>query len=59
MIYDIESCYSDGLLDKALQRAAEFIREIGEKNVLHIVSHFDEVLEVWYVNVVYKRKTTP
>lgn len=50
----LEACYSNGNLAGALALAAEFVKKIGEKHVLHIVAHEDPGLPgAWWVDVVY------
>lgn len=53
---DIEYCYSGGDLKDALLAAAEFVREIGERNVIHVFTHHDDKIDAWYVNIVYNRQ---
>lgn len=55
-IQDVEYCYSGGDLKDALLEAAEFVREIGERNVTHIATHHDDKINVWYVHVFYTRE---
>lgn len=56
-IYDIEHCYANGDLAIALEQAAQAVREIGEKNVVHVISYRDEnISDAWWVDVVYRVK---
>jgi microcompartment protein CcmL/EutN len=53
-MYQIEYCYSNGDLARALEMAAVFARKIGEDKVHHVVARLDdEVKGAWWVDVVY------
>lgn len=54
MQHKIESCYDEGDLVKALEQAAQFIQRIGERSVTHVIALKDEVLDGWYVDVIYE-----
>ncbi len=54
-MYEIEECYHNGDLGKALMQAIEFIRRIGENDVRHVVAHNNERVG-WTVDVVYVPK---
>lgn len=54
-MYEIESCYSNGDLARALEQAAKTVRDIGEDNVLHVVARLDpDVSDAWWVDVIYR-----
>ena len=54
-MYEIESCYSNGDLARALEQAAKAVRDIGEDNVLHVVARLDsDVAGAWWVDVIYR-----
>jgi hypothetical protein len=53
---DIVHCYQNGDLCEALLEAAEFVKAIGERNVIHVITHHDDKIDAWYVNVVYNRQ---
>ena len=58
MTYDVESCYDNGDLARALMLAANFVIKIGERNVHHIFAYLDENIPgAWWVDVIYERKT--
>lgn len=50
----IEYCYSNGDLARALAQAAEFVKKVGEKNVIHVIARLDdEVKGAWWVDVIW------
>ena len=54
-MYEVNSCYQNGDISKALEEAAEVIRRIGEENVLHVIARRDDdILGAWWVDVVYR-----
>ncbi len=53
-MYEIEECYHNGDLDKALIQALEFIKRIGEDGVRHVVARNGQI--GWTVDVVYVPK---
>ncbi len=54
-MYEIESCYSNGDLARALEQAAKAVRDIGEDNILHVIARLDDnVPDAWWVDVVYR-----
>lgn len=56
-MYQIEYCYDNGDLARALELAAAFARKIGEEKIHHIVARLDdEVKGAWWVDVVYEAK---
>ncbi len=57
--WEIEHCYNNGKLEEALLDAAAFVASVGERNVQHIVTHHNEEIDAWYVDVVYKREVKP
>ena len=51
---EIESCYANGDLARALKQAAEFIEAIGWSAVQHVVTYRDETIaDAWWVDVIY------
>jgi len=56
-MYQIEPCYSNGDLARALEQAAEFVRKIDERNVHHVVARPDPaIVGAWWVDVVYQNE---
>lgn len=54
-MFQIEFCYSNGDLARALEQAAAFVRKIGEDKVHHVVARPDPAIEgAWWVDVVYQ-----
>jgi hypothetical protein len=54
-LYQIEFCYSNGYLARALEQAAEFVKKIDERNVHHVVARPDPAIEgAWWVDVIYQ-----
>lgn len=54
-IMDIRFCWQNGNLEKALEEARQFIKQIGEDRVIHIYTTFTEDVG-WCVNIVYTLK---
>jgi microcompartment protein CcmL/EutN len=56
-MFQIEYCYSNGDLARALEIASKFVARIGEDKVHHIIARLDdEVKGAWWVDVVYEAK---
>jgi hypothetical protein len=54
-IYDIEHCYQNGNLEDALIEAAEFVRDLGEDRVVHVIARLDcGEPGAWWVDVIYR-----
>jgi len=54
-MYQIEFCYSNGDLARALAQAAEFVKKVGEQNVHHVVARPDPAIDgAWWVDVIYQ-----
>lgn len=54
----IEYCYSNGDLVRALNQAAKFVETIGEDKVVHVIARLDdEVTGAWWVDVIWLKET--
>lgn len=54
---EVEYCYSNGDLARALVQASETVKKIGEGRVLHVIARLDDKVEgAWWVDVVYQKE---
>ena len=57
---EIEYCYSNGDLARALELASHIVKRVGESNVLHVIARQDdEVKGAWWVDVIYTKQERP
>lgn len=56
MVIRIEHCYSGGDLEAALAEAADFVSNMNDEDVAHVIAYkisVNEPSDGWYVDVVY------